>query len=149
MSYRCARWFNQFFHKNNAQAFSLAPGHCRLYYSWSKGELIRPRVVWDISFADWSTKSPLLSAKHHKLFTKELQKMVYKHLFACYNIENKNTAAYGGGNPHTPAQVISPPTQRNSPHRGISIPFFARFGKRDTVFPGRVSRLFFDPLRTV
>ena len=43
--------------------------------------------------------------------------------------ENKTTAAYGSANSHRPAQVISPPTHRQMPHRKTSIPFCSCFGK--------------------
>lgn len=59
-------------------------------------------------------------------------------------IETKNTAAYGSANSHTPAQVIAPPTQRITPHRKISIPFFDRFGKMGSILRG-VLRIRFRP----
>ena len=43
--------------------------------------------------------------------------------------ENKTTAVRGDGNPHEPAQVIRPPTQRLMSHRTLSISFYSCFGK--------------------
>ena len=51
-------------------------------------------------------------------------------------IEQENTAAYGSCNSHTPAQVMTPPTQRITPHRKTSIPFFDLFDKMGTVLRG-------------
>lgn len=42
----------------------------------------------------------------------------------------QNTAAYGDGNPHTPAQVTIPPAQQHLLHRIISIAFPSRRRKR-------------------
>ena len=43
--------------------------------------------------------------------------------------ENKTTAVREGCRPHEPAQVRTPPTHRQMPHRKTSIPFCSCFGK--------------------
>ena len=63
----------------------------------------------------------------HKLFDLILWNITLEYMYTySYNVYRKqnNAAVQKDGNPLVPAQVATAPTQRKTPHRRISIPFF-------------------------